>query len=186
MGFPCNSSSFSLLSLLVVLLLVGLSSQSPSVKETVGYDFICRKTANLDLCLEIFESDPRSAVADVKGLAQIADDACEASANQTLKTLGLLINSTMSSPILKERFETCVRYYDIVIANLDMAKRLLASPKYTSALDYSQVAKNYIDDCDALFQSSPISAKPAELEKVTKKSLDLVLIFRVILDVFLR
>ncbi|XP_058219741.1 pectinesterase inhibitor-like [Rhododendron vialii] len=186
MDLSCSTSSSSLLvSLLVVLLLAGSSSQSPSVKKPSDLvSKICLRTANRDLCLKIFEADPRSATADIKGLVLIAIDALEASANQTLDTLGSLVNSTPASP-LKDRFQTCVGNYNAVISNLETAKKVLLSPNYKSAFTPADNAQKNIQSCQTIFLLSPELTIPAELNDLAHKSLDLARIAGIILLDFL-
>lgn len=186
MDLSCSSSSSLLVSLLVVLLLAaGSSSQSPSVKKPSDLvRKICPRTANLDLCLKIFKADPRSATADVKGLALIAINALEASANQTLDTLGSLVNSTPASP-LKDRYQTCVGNYNAVISNLETAKKVLLSPDYKSAITPADNAQKNIQSCETIFLLSPELTISPKLDVLAHKSLDLARIAGIILLDFL-
>ncbi|KAG5545867.1 hypothetical protein RHGRI_018132 [Rhododendron griersonianum] len=137
MDFSCSRSSSLMVYLLLVLLFNGSSSQPSDLART-----ICLRTVNANLCLQIFNSDPRSATADVKGLSLIAIDASEASANQTLNTLGSLFNSTPAASLLKDVYQTCTRNYEIVISKLETAKNLLLSPNYKSASGPASDATN--------------------------------------------
>ncbi|KAF7141856.1 hypothetical protein RHSIM_Rhsim06G0181100 [Rhododendron simsii] len=181
MDFSCSRSSSLMVSLLLVLLLNGSSSQPCDLVRT-----ICPRTINNILCQQIFKSDPRSATADVKGLAQIAIDAGEASANQTLNTLGSLFNSTPASP-LKDVYQTCIRNYETAISKLETAKNLLLSPNYKSASRLASDATTNILSCDTSFILLPDPYGDAILSfyDLTRKSSDLARIIERIIVGFL-
>ncbi|XP_058219759.1 pectinesterase inhibitor-like [Rhododendron vialii] len=181
MDFSCSKSSSLMVSLLLVLLLNGSSSQPSDLVRT-----ICPRTINNILCLQIFKSDPHSETADVKGLARIAIDAGEASANQTLNTLGSLFNSTPASS-LKDVYQTCVRNYETAISKLETAKNLLSSPNYKSASGLSTDATTNISSCDTSFILLPEPYGSAVLSflDLTRKSSNLARIIEIILVDFL-
>ncbi|KAH7853165.1 hypothetical protein Vadar_034146 [Vaccinium darrowii] len=162
----------SLVPLLLVLLLIGVPSQSSFAKET-SVDLvnkICPQTYDSDLCLKIFRSDPRLATADARGLGQIIVEACLASAKQVVNNLGSLINSTMTSP-RKDVFETCLKNYNAVLSSLETAKNLLLSPKkYIFAVNFTDIATANILSCDTTFFVSPEPDIPAKLDKVILKT----------------
>ncbi|XP_058217584.1 pectinesterase inhibitor-like [Rhododendron vialii] len=181
MDFSCSWSSSLMVSRFLVLLLNGSSSQPSDLVRT-----ICPRTINNDLCLQIFKSDPRSATADVKGLGQIAIDAGEASANQTLNTLGSLFNSTPASP-LKDIYQTCTRNYETAISKLETAKNLLSSPNYKSASGLATDAMTNIVSCETSFILLPFPDESPIVSflELTQKSSDLARIIEIILVDFL-
>ncbi|KAI8552268.1 hypothetical protein RHMOL_Rhmol06G0253700 [Rhododendron molle] len=182
MDFSCSRSSSLMVSLLLVLLLNGSSSQPSDLVRT-----ICLRTISNDLCLQTFKSDPRSATADVKGLARIAIDAVEASANQTLNTLGSLFNSTPAASLLKDVYQTCVRNYETAISKLETAKNLLSSPNYKSASAVATDATTNVLSCDTTFILPPEPDGSAILSflDLTEKSEYLARIIEIILVDFL-
>ena len=107
--------------LMMFLLLINIDSSlgRPSTKLSGNeVQEICSTTQNPSFCVQTLNSDPRTAAADLKGLAGISIDMAKASAKETATLISSLVENS-SDPKLKGRYQTCAENYDDSIDSLD-------------------------------------------------------------------
>ncbi|KAK1592983.1 hypothetical protein Q3G72_033896 [Acer saccharum] len=82
---------------------------------------ICSKTFNPSYCVELLKSTPKTATADLKGLAKIILDLARSNATKTLDQIHSLIPKTTDHR-LKESYQACSEHYDNAIGDLNEAE----------------------------------------------------------------
>ena len=120
--------------LMMFLLLINIDSSlgRPSTKLSGNeVQEICSTTQNPSFCVQTLNSDPRTAAADLKGLAGISIDMAKASAKETATLISSLVENS-SDPKLKGRYQTCAENYDDSIDSLDDCTKSVSSGDYNS------------------------------------------------------
>ncbi|XP_052210785.1 pectinesterase inhibitor-like [Diospyros lotus] len=120
---------------------------------------ICSKTIDPSFCTQALKSDPRSATADLRGLAEIAVRLSEASAEKTLKLARSLAKSA-ASPELKERYASCAKIYDRIVGYVEGAGEALRSEDYQSMSIETSEAMSLVFNCGEEIESSDRSPLP--------------------------
>ncbi|KAH7842499.1 hypothetical protein Vadar_006004 [Vaccinium darrowii] len=156
--------SFNGFSSLVFLLPLFLSI-SLSTSDLISE--ICSKTQNPSLCLQALRSDPRSARADLKGLALISIEIAKTNAIQTKSNLIAKLSKEATSPALKERYDQCAETYGDTIDNLKVARTALNSRDIDTFTVRASAAFDGPDTCDDGFEGPP--AEPAQLRGANKE-----------------
>ncbi|KAH7844477.1 hypothetical protein Vadar_028455 [Vaccinium darrowii] len=141
---------------------------------------ICPDTQNPSLCLKALRSDPRSARADLNGLALISLGIAETNAIQTKSHLIAKLSKGATSPVLKYRYETHAERYRETIDNLKVARTALKSHHIGTFMDRSSAAIDGPATCAYYFEGLP--AEPTQLRQGNKKLEDLCTIIFVIHD----
>ncbi|XP_058209512.1 pectinesterase inhibitor-like [Rhododendron vialii] len=177
---------FSLLVTLVPwFLFISLSDARPNRKPTTTLiNQICSQTiGNPSLCLQVLESDTRSARADLRGLGKISIDIARKDAKQTSNlSTSLMKEATNSS--LKGRYDYCAELYGDAIDDLNGAGQIL-NKKVLSPLDISDfriratTACSGPNFCDDGFDEG-LPNEPSKLKEASKKYKDLCEIVLVI------
>ncbi|TXG71455.1 hypothetical protein EZV62_000034 [Acer yangbiense] len=128
---------------------------------------ICAKTRFPSICLEILESTPGAAAADVKGLGKITLDLARSTASKTLGQINSLLPKT-TDPKLKEIYKTCSEHYDNAIGSFNNAETDLNNSNYFSMNSQASVAMTEAGDCDGetakLAQQNDSAETDAEME----------------------
>ncbi|TXG71453.1 hypothetical protein EZV62_000032 [Acer yangbiense] len=154
-------SYFFRVSILGVLLFITPSNASSKIVND-----ICAKTRFPSICLEILESTPGAAAADVKGLGKITLDLARSSASKTLGQINSLIPKTID-PKLKEIYKTCSEHYDNAIGSFNNAETDLNNSNYFSMNSQASAAMTEAGDCDD--ETAKLAVDPS----VKKGNLDL-------------
>uniref|UniRef100_M1DJ27 Invertase inhibitor n=2 Tax=Solanum tuberosum TaxID=4113 RepID=M1DJ27_SOLTU len=124
--------------------------------------FICSKAPNPSLCLQAYNSDPRSQNVDLSGLCQIAIDFSEKSARQTLNLVNQLLQNAKG--VYGNRLQTCAFHY-LNCANLfNQTGKILQSGDFQKTMDGVNGALAESANCDAGFIKSPLK-EPNELRQ---------------------
>lgn len=140
---------------------------------------ICSKSINPPLCLKALKSDPRSANANLRSLAQISIDLAQASAKET-STMVELLTKNATNRRLKAQYQTCTENYDDAISNLADANNFLKSGDFESLNVYASAVVTDADTCEDSFVESPGSVEPRQLKQANKKLEDFANIILVI------
>ncbi|KAL6325911.1 hypothetical protein AAG906_038402 [Vitis piasezkii] len=164
--------------LMVFLLLINGSFSRPSVKIANNeLTEICSTTQDPSFCVQALKSDPRTANADLKGLAQISIDLAKASATKTTTLITSLVEKA-NDPKLKGRYETCAENYDDSISSLDDCTQSVSSRDYVSLNFQASAAMDGPVTCLDSFEGPP--KDPSELPT---KSEDLIHLCSIILAI---
>ncbi|TXG71456.1 hypothetical protein EZV62_000035 [Acer yangbiense] len=164
-------SYFLQVSILGVLLFNTTSNASSKIIND-----ICAKTRFPSICLEILESTPGAATADVKGLGKITLDLARSSASKTLGRINSLIPKT-TDPKLKEIYKTCSEHYDNAIGSFNNAETDLNKGNYFSMNSQASAAMTEAGDCDD--ETAKLAVDPS----LKKGNLDLDHICSIILAI---
>lgn len=121
---------------------------------------ICSTTQDPSFCVQALNSDPRTANADLKGLAQISIDLAKSSATKTTTLITSLVEKT-SDPKLKGRYQTCAENYDNSISSLDDCTKSMSSGDYSSLNFQASAAMDGPMTCLDSFEGPP--KDPSEL-----------------------
>ncbi|XP_059630163.1 cell wall / vacuolar inhibitor of fructosidase 1-like [Cornus florida] len=89
----------------------------------------CKATPNVRLCVSTLRSNPKSAHADVGGLAILMVDATKAMATQTLQQIKTLKGST---PQLRKAIDACTFAYKMIL-EVDIPEAYKALPSNPNA-----------------------------------------------------
>ncbi|KAL3505587.1 hypothetical protein ACH5RR_030969 [Cinchona calisaya] len=120
---------------------------------------VCSESRNPPSCIKALHSDPRSASADLKGLAKISINLSTKSAKSTWKLVDALKkNATNKS--LKEIYDSCLENYDEAIYDLDDCTRLLGSGDFQGVNLRASAAMAYAGTCDDNFREAQITEPP--------------------------
>ncbi|KAF7147525.1 hypothetical protein RHSIM_Rhsim03G0038200 [Rhododendron simsii] len=136
-------------SLLFLLILFTLNYHSHA--DLIGST--CEKDEYTDLCVSTLRSDPRSAAADVEGLARIMFDAALAKATATLNQIKDLLKKT-SDPVLRQYLNVCVEQYDDAIEDIPVAIQNVGSHNFASRIKADDVVAE-ARVCEEIFTDLP-------------------------------
>ncbi|KAH7853453.1 hypothetical protein Vadar_002593 [Vaccinium darrowii] len=140
-----TSPTMSGLSLLFLSLLFTLNCHSHA--DLIG--ITCKKTEFTDLCISTLRSDPRSAAADVKGLARIMFDAALAKVTATLGQTKDLLKKT-SDPDLREYLTVCAEQYERATEDIFTAIQNVGSDNFESRT-YADAVYDEARSCEEIF-----------------------------------
>ncbi|XP_004305718.1 PREDICTED: cell wall / vacuolar inhibitor of fructosidase 1-like [Fragaria vesca subsp. vesca] len=126
----------------------------------------CNKTPHPILCVYSLKSDPRSARADVPGLALIMVDVVSGKVKGILKKLDTLLKQSPSNKAL----QNCNQDYHIVL-NIEISAAkgaiTLGDPKF--AEQYMNDASNSADSCEREFKGrSPLTKLNKDIVDVSR------------------
>ncbi|KAH7573433.1 hypothetical protein ACOSP7_007103 [Xanthoceras sorbifolium] len=135
-------------SILVVLLFTTPSFANLDVNDSSKLiNDICPTTRFPSYCLEVLESIPEAATADLKGLAQITLDLAISKASSTLDRIRSLIPQT-TDPKLKQAYKSCSEHYDNTIGDLKEAESDFKQGDKYGMNQYASAAMTEAGDCD--------------------------------------
>ncbi|KAK4373056.1 hypothetical protein RND71_008440 [Anisodus tanguticus] len=121
-------------------------------KSKYPISLICSKSPNPSLCIQAYNSDPRSANADLPGLCQIAIDFSEKSARLTLDLVNQLLQNAKGT--METRLQLCAFHY-LNCANLfNQTGKILQSGDFQKTVNGGNGALAESANCDAGFTSS--------------------------------
>lgn len=170
--------------LLVVFLCVGLTlyaNARPSVKlSSEVVNKICSKSINTSFCLNVLNSDPRTATSDLKGLGLITINDAQTNLTANLNLIKSL-SSQATDPTLKKRYEDCSDHYDDGLSDIQDALQSLNSGDYQGANIQTSAVFTDVDDCEQAWADPP--ADPSQLPGKNKDLKDLLDIILVITNV---
>ncbi|KAF7147980.1 hypothetical protein RHSIM_Rhsim03G0038700 [Rhododendron simsii] len=133
---------------LLILFTLNYHSHADLISST------CEKNEeDIDLCISTLRSDPRSAAADVAGLARIMFDATLAKATATLNQIKDLLKKT-SDPVLREYLNVCVEQYDDAIEDIPVAIQNVGSNNFASRIKADDVVDE-ARSCEEIFTDLP-------------------------------
>ncbi|KAK2643753.1 hypothetical protein Ddye_018995 [Dipteronia dyeriana] len=119
---------------------------TPSNASSKIINDICDKTRFPSICMELLESTPGAAAADLKGLGKITLDLAHSSASKTLGQINSLIPKT-TDPKLTEIYKSCSEQYENVIGNLKDAETDFNQGDYFSMNSQASAAMTEAGDC---------------------------------------
>ncbi|KAI8561909.1 hypothetical protein RHMOL_Rhmol04G0378800 [Rhododendron molle] len=170
-----------LVSLVPWFLFISLSDARPNRKPTTTLiNQICSQAQNSSLCLQVLESDPRSAHADLGGLGKISIDIARKDAKQKSNLIASLKKEATNSS-LKGRYDYCAELYGDAIDDLHGAGQIL-NKKVLSPFDISTFrikASAAFSGPNFCFEEVPPN-EPSKLKEAFKKFKDLCEIVLVI------
>ncbi|KAH7854274.1 hypothetical protein Vadar_012017 [Vaccinium darrowii] len=131
----------------------------------------CEKNEYIDLCLSTLRSDPRSAAADVAGLARIMFDAALAKATATLDQIKDLLKKT-SDPDLRLYLTVCAKEYQSATEDIPIAIQNVGSHNFESrtkaddVYDEARTCEEIFTDLPSKRRQSPFTAVNRLLQKL--------------------
>ncbi|MBA0687551.1 hypothetical protein Goshw_027849 [Gossypium schwendimanii] len=124
---------------------------------------VCSKTPNPSLCQTCLHSDPKSATADVKGLATISITCGTRDADKLYTDTDNLYTNT-KDPALHNLLDNCWWRFLGARDNIDSAGRMLSDKGSDAAkLAITRDAMPMITYCSDLFKKSPTVAVPKNI-----------------------
>ncbi|GFY81385.1 hypothetical protein Acr_01g0011940 [Actinidia rufa] len=150
MRISLSMTRMSLLFLFVVFTL-NYHSQSDLIADT------CKKTEFPEFCISTLRSNPRSASADVNGLARIVFEAGLAKATSTLNKVNFLLKKT-TERILKQCLQICAHVYDKALDDISQAIENVGS-NISEVVNYASSASINVEDCEESFDEEPNKRK---------------------------
>ncbi|XP_073294611.1 pectinesterase inhibitor-like [Primulina huaijiensis] len=126
-------------------LFVTTHAAAPTLLEKV-----CKKTVDIDFCLNVFGSDPATRTASLPGLAQIAIDKATDKAMKT-RTDTKTRSFFTSDPKLKDVLMQCVHEYDSALAALRIAPVDLRKGHYADLYRHANDAARGAVACERGF-----------------------------------
>ncbi|KAM3707951.1 hypothetical protein ACB098_02G064400 [Castanea mollissima] len=129
----------------------------------------CKQTPNYNLCISSLKSDPKSATADVAGLALIMVNVLNTTTTQTLIHINSLLQSQRNE--VKEALLSCVENYKIGVLTADVPVSIEAltkgNPKFAD--QGTQDAANESNSCEEGFSgNSPLTVENTNINNVAK------------------
>ncbi|KAG5563986.1 hypothetical protein RHGRI_000231 [Rhododendron griersonianum] len=115
---------------------------------------VCSKVVLPDFCIKTLKPYPRSATADLTGIAKVSLDLAQSRANTT-KSLILTLFKRVSDPTSKAILTECTNYFNKAIGYLNEAKKYLAAKDYDAVNNRAEVAQSSIDDCNLSLVNGP-------------------------------
>ncbi|KAK3187759.1 hypothetical protein Dsin_027320 [Dipteronia sinensis] len=134
-------SYFFQVSILGVLLFITPSNASSKIIND-----ICPKTRSPSICMELLQSTPGAAAADLKGLGKITLNLAHSTASKTLGQINSLIPKT-TDPKLTEIYKSCSEQYGNVIGSLKEAETDFNQGDYFSMNSQASAAMTEVGDC---------------------------------------
>lgn len=111
---------------------------------------VCRHTTRVDYCFEVLKSDPRTAKADLPGLAQVSLDLSLSKARGTLEKITTLL-SKETDPQYRARYTTCKGKYNEALGALSIAREQF-NPRNLRALSTTgHIVFDDSSDCENAF-----------------------------------
>lgn len=118
--------------LMAFLLLINGSFGRPSTMIVSNeLNGICSTTQDPSFCIQVLNSNPRTANANLKGLTQISIDLAKSNATKTTTLITSLMEKD-NDPKLKGSYQTCAKNYDSSISSLDDCTKSMSSGAYSS------------------------------------------------------
>ncbi|KAF5205477.1 Pectinesterase inhibitor domain containing protein [Thalictrum thalictroides] len=110
----------------------------------------CSHTLYCNLCLSSLQSDPRSGTADLKGLAVVALDICNAHAAHMISHVNELKSqkNTTYPPYIFSCLNDCINEYQEATGNLEEAAQALNNNSYSSVNAFTTAAMTDSDTCE--------------------------------------
>ncbi|XAR70351.1 hypothetical protein NMG60_11027178 [Bertholletia excelsa] len=117
-------------------------------------DKVCSQADNHPFCLKTLRSDPRSAGADLQGLAQVSIDLAHSGAENVYGFVHLLVKQATKAR-LKERYTFCEGNYYRTIVYIEEANDSFGSEDYQSMSVQASSAMEEVDACAEEFERPP-------------------------------
>ncbi|XP_061993880.1 cell wall / vacuolar inhibitor of fructosidase 1-like [Rosa rugosa] len=165
----------SLMCLAGVLILFVQTAVLPTEANIVGKT--CSRTPNPSVCLSSLKSDPRSAQADIYGLAVIMIDVVKAKSTATLNKINQLLKKSPGDKSLKdcaESYKAIVEYFPTVYQAIKLGRAMFALEGMNNAV----IGAN---TCE---QNFPGSRSDHPLTKFNKDVADVASVAAAIIDEF--
>ncbi|KAJ4828490.1 hypothetical protein Tsubulata_043239 [Turnera subulata] len=139
-----------------------------STTQLVSADLIddtCKKTDFSQLCSSTLRSDPRSATANVKQLANVVLEQTLINANATLVQAEKLINQTID-PDVKKTLNVCSGLYQSAIgSDIPDAIKSLDSENYENAIEDVKAVGRDANGCEDAFSAAKVPSPLANNDK---------------------
>lgn len=114
------------------------------------------------LCLSLFDSDPRSHGADIRGLALISINFTETAARQVLSDVEKLINQEANNTYKKRCLKDCKESYDDSMSELEDSAESIGLSRIADARTELSASFDASDTCDDCFSEGNIQSPLAE------------------------
>ena len=130
----------------------------------------CKQTPNYNLCISSLKSDPKSATADVAGLALIMVNVLNTTTTQTLIHINSLLLQSPRNEV-KEALLSCVENYKTGVLTADVPVSIEAltkgNPKFAD--QGTQDAANESNSCEEGFSgNSPLTVENTNINNVAR------------------
>ena len=142
-----SSPLFISLLLAVILLCFCPTNARPVVKISESMlNFICSKTEDPAFCMQALKSGPRTATADLQGLAQVAIDLANATAAGAYPLIQTQLNQT-KDPALKQLYTECLDSYEEAIDEIEYASEKLSSKDFVAVNQAASACMTDASEC---------------------------------------
>ncbi|KAL1215426.1 Cell wall / vacuolar inhibitor of fructosidase 2 [Cardamine amara subsp. amara] len=150
---------------IIFLLLISIAFSSSAKSNTTMIESTCKSTHYYDLCVSALKSDPRSCVADTKGLAAIMVGVGMTNATSTATYLAGNLTSATKDPILKKVLQDCAEKYALAADSLRLTIQDLDDEAYDYASMHVLAAEDYPNVCRNIFQRVKSLVYPVEIRR---------------------
>ncbi|XP_008799039.2 pectinesterase inhibitor 28-like [Phoenix dactylifera] len=150
--------------LLLSLLPLSLSTQSPTTNAPNLIQRTCNSTTYYDLCVASLQSDPESPEADVRGLSTIVVHLAIFNATNTSSFAASLAPSA-TDPSLRAVLRACAAKYSNARQALQWSLDALSTESYDYAFVHVSAAAEYPNVCRVLFRHYPRLTYPEEMAR---------------------
>ncbi|KAK8711469.1 hypothetical protein V6N13_146751 [Hibiscus sabdariffa] len=122
---------------------------------------ICKDSQDVQFCNTIFETDPRSATADLHGLALIAISNTILEIQDTLSRIPGILSQLRRNPLGKKRLIICQSDYNNSLKKFQSAFSSTSKNAYWDAINYIRDGTNVVIDCHNNYRrGGPIATSP--------------------------
>jgi pectinesterase inhibitor-like protein len=159
------SSLFISLLLAILLCICPTNARPVKITESV-LNSICSKTEDPAFCMQALKSDPRTATADLQGLAQVAIDLANATASGAYPLIQTQLNQT-KDPALKQLYTECLDSYEETIDEIEYASEKLSSKDYIAVNQAASACMTDATECQDATTTEAFSL-PQETKKLSQ------------------
>ncbi|XP_059435194.1 pectinesterase inhibitor-like [Corylus avellana] len=153
--------------LAIILLCICPTNARPVVKISESMlNFICSKTEDPAFCMQALKSDPRTATADLQGLAQVSIDLANATAAGAYPLIQTQLHQT-KDPALKQQYTECLDSYEEAIDDIEFAREKWSSKDYIALNQAASACMTDATECqDAITTDDQAFSLPEETKKL--------------------
>ncbi|GMI70248.1 hypothetical protein HRI_000694100 [Hibiscus trionum] len=145
-----------IVSLLVVQAVFCFSFIPSTYADSALIKDVCKKTPYYDLCVSILETDPRSSISDVVGLAHIAAESVKAKAIAISNQIGASLGIS-NDPNLKTALNVCLNSYNTILRdNIPIVIEAIVRGDLMHAVSNAADAGNEAQICEESFRQNTI------------------------------
>ncbi|OVA16682.1 Pectinesterase inhibitor domain [Macleaya cordata] len=130
-----------------------------NVKVTKSFVYeVCSQTRNINFCVDVLRSDPRTETSDLFGLGSIANNLAIINATDTQNYITDLFNNATLDQ--KDHFHMCSLDYQFIISDFKQAADKMRHSDYKETNTLAIDAINRASDCENVFLSPPVIQSP--------------------------